>query len=172
VLVLSFYFRNWDLLSEPPLWLITWTFSWCWWFRWWWWRLQVWWWHIPGATKNTIVPIFCTPLSFSFSVDLITQTVYPPERIWEKGKKISVFLVVLRKPLKHQVKEFNWNQYLHQNRKVTDFWTVFVIKTSLSIWKLNKRAHEYYIINEMKRWDERNGGCHCPAWNSHQAPPQ
>lgn len=71
ILVISFYFNKFQNVLS---WVITWTFSWCWRFRWWWCRLQVRWWNIPGATKNTVVSIFCTPLSVGFSVNLITQT--------------------------------------------------------------------------------------------------
>jgi hypothetical protein len=72
IMFLSFYYALFQKLLS--LCLLTWTFSWCWWFWWRGWRLQMWGRYIPGTTQNTIVPIFCTPLSFSFSADLVTQT--------------------------------------------------------------------------------------------------
>jgi len=46
--------------------------------------------HIPGTTENTIVTIFCTSLSVSFSANLVTQTMQPPKNVRKKEISIHV----------------------------------------------------------------------------------
>ena len=42
----------------------------------------MWWRHISGTTKNTVITILCTPLSFTLGTNLVTHAMQPPTKIY------------------------------------------------------------------------------------------